>query len=118
MNPAENQEVHDIANRLDRLTTWARWILGIVLAGAVSLAGYGIVNEGRVSTLESSTKSVRGDVDRLQAVVSLAAKEASMRAQDLSRMSAQIEAQSRTLNRIDGSLSELTRYLRDNQGDR
>lgn len=103
MNASEHNEVHEISSRLEKLIGRAWWVMGGVATAIVLLIGYGLDMENRVTTLEQSNKSREQSIDRL------------IRLTDrLALLPAKVDAQARTLDRIDSNMTELTRYLRDN----
>lgn len=109
MNTAERNEVHELSERMDRIMIWARWLLGALIAVAMSATTYAVTTEGRLSDLEQvalRTKALAEDVAAVQA-------KAALRSAEMARISATLTAHGKTLDRMDASLAELTRYLRD-----
>lgn len=113
MDSSERTQVHEITDRLDRFAKWAKWVLGILFVVGGSLVTYNLKVENRLSALEGFEADISRDVDGLQESANVAAREASSQDRAIARMTVQIEAQSRTLARIDGSISDLAKYLRD-----
>ena len=118
MTEQDYSEIHEIARRLDRWAFWARWALGALAAIALSGFSFAMLTEGRIASLEQSDRVRDGTIESLSNEISVARTQSAKRDSEVSRITAQIEAQSRTLNRIDNAISDLTRYLRDERGRR
>lgn len=117
MNTSERNEVRDITERLNRIAGWARWILGGVGGLCAAVALYAITTEGRISTLEQAKETQAEKLSVVTKETSELSRQSASRGREISGMAAQLIAQNRTLNRIDSSVSDLARYLRDKERD-
>lgn len=106
MNQKEHAEIHEISLRLDRMVGWMRIVVGAILTVIASVVAWEVkqaVTLGQVTEVASRNAS---DIAAISADVRRSGRE-------ISGMSEQIKAQGRVLERMEGNLAELTRYLRE-----
>lgn len=109
MNQSERDEIADLRDYLNRRFMWAA---GLLIGLAVTAVGWEFQQTGQISTTAQVARDARDAATTNTADIKQIGRDISNSNQQISRLAAQIEAQGRTLTRIDNSISELTQYLR------
>ena len=115
MTTRPDPEVHEISERMNRFSGWAKLILIAVIGLIGTIVTYGITTESRITVLEASrieqAKQIAANEIRIQENTTQLA----IRSRELSSMSSDLKAYGRSIERLQETISELMRYLREHE---
>lgn len=115
MNSIERDEIRDLRDYLNKRFMWAA---GLIIGMAVAAIGWEFQQTQTLSTTSQVAQDAQAAARTNTADIKQIGRDISSSNEQISGMAAQIAALARTLTRIDNSLSELTRYIRDERSQR
>jgi len=110
MNKHEQDEIRDLRNYLNRRFLWGIGLLASLAAAAI---GWEMQQTKTISTTAQIARDAQATAETNTADIKQIGRDISDSNRQISGMAAQIQAQGRTLDRMDKTLADLARYLRE-----
>lgn len=109
MNQTDRDEVADLRRHLNKILMWAA---GVCITLAVGFGSFSLSQQQQITTNANVSQSALRTAEENREDIKLLVGRFGDISSAVSGLQADIAGQRRTLDRIDASISELTRYLR------